>query len=187
MKRTLVVLIATAAAAVLGFVIAANFFPDWTWEVLITARKTKTRIFGEKAPLVDLSKYALPPGTLVEEEQVSCPSMPRDALYDLAVPTPRDESCSSQTGDLSLENYGAVGNPLRGWVGCWTEGHDLKGVRINALRPFLARDRAATGQQHSHGTSSLWCRGSYASVRLSFYCQAVYRDKNLSRTQLVSD
>ena len=132
MKRTIIILIVTAGAAVLAFAVAANLFPDWTWEVLQTARNTKTRILGEKAPAIELSRYTQSPGTLVESEQVSCPSLPRNALYTISVPTRPDESCSSQIGDLSLHNYGAVGNPFRGWVGC-IDGNDLKGVRIDAL------------------------------------------------------
>jgi hypothetical protein len=132
MKRTLVVLIAVAGAAVLVFAVAANLFPDWTWRVLNTARSTKTRIFGERTPVIELSQYAPPPGASLEEEQVSCPLPPQNSSYMLGVVPPRDESCSRQIGDLSLNNHGVVGNPLRGWVGC-IDGHDLKGVRIDAL------------------------------------------------------
>lgn len=149
MKRTLVALIATAGATVLAFAVAANLFPDWTWVFLNTARNIKIRILGEKAPAIELSKYALPPESSVEAEQVSCPSLPRNVLYELTVPTPTDESCSSQTGDLSLNNYGAVGNPLRGWVGC-IDGHDLKGVRIDALSSD-GKDRLASTITNSKG------------------------------------
>ena len=48
MKRTLVVLMAVAGAAILVFAVAANLFPDWTWRVLNTARNTKTRLLGER-------------------------------------------------------------------------------------------------------------------------------------------
>jgi hypothetical protein len=132
MKRTVMVLIAVAGADILLFVVAANLFPDSTWRVLNTARSTKTRILGERPPAIELSKYAVPPGVSVEAVRASCPLPPQNSLYTLVVPTPRDESCSSQIGDLSLNNYGTVGNPLRGWVGC-IDGHDLKGVRIDAL------------------------------------------------------
>jgi hypothetical protein len=148
MKRTLVVLIAVAGAAVLVFAVVANLFPDWTWKVLNTARSTKTRILGERPPVTELSKYALPPGASVEAEQVSCP-LPPQSLYTIIVPTPRDESCSRQTGDLSLNNYGTVGNPLRGWVGC-IDGHDLKGVRIDALSSD-GKDRLASAITNSKG------------------------------------
>jgi hypothetical protein len=149
MKRTIAVLIAVAGAAILLLVAAANLFPDWTWNVLNTARSTKTRIFGEKTPVIDLSQYALPPGASLEEEQVSCPLPPQNSLYTIAVPPPRDESCSPQIGDLSLNNYGMVGNPLRGWVGC-IDGHDLKGVRIDALSRD-GRDRLASTITNSKG------------------------------------
>lgn len=82
--------------------------------------------------MTELSKYAPPPGDSAEVEQVSCPLPPQNSLYTLVVPTPRDESCSRQIGDVSLNNYGMVGNPLRGWVGC-IDGNDLKGVRIDAM------------------------------------------------------
>lgn len=131
MKRTLMVLVVAAGAAVLLFAVAANLFPDWTWQVLNTARNTKATILGEKSPAINLSIYALPPNS-VEAEQVSCPSLPRNTLYTIAVHTPRDEKCSFHIGDLSLNNYGPVGKPLRGWVGC-IDGQDLKGVRVNAL------------------------------------------------------
>lgn len=149
MKRTLVVLIAVAGAAVLVFAVAANLFPDWTWKVLNTARSTKTRILGERAPAIELSKYALPAGASLEAEQVSCPLPPQNSLYTIVVPTPRDESCSPQIGDLSLNNYGTVGNPLRGWAGC-IDGHDLQGVRIDALSSD-GKDRLASTITNSKG------------------------------------
>ncbi|MFZ3343275.1 MAG: carboxypeptidase-like regulatory domain-containing protein [Terriglobales bacterium] len=132
MKRTLVVLIVVAGVPILAFAVAANLFPDWTWKVLNMARSAKTRLLGERTPVIDLSKYALPPGSASEVEQVSCPLPPQNSLYTIVVPTPRDESCSPQIGDVSLNNYGMVGNPLRGWVEC-IDGHDLKGVSIDAL------------------------------------------------------
>src|ERR1700739_1547074 len=113
MKRTLVLLIAVAGAAVLVFAVAANRFPDWTWKVLNAARSAKTGIVGERESAIELSKYALPPGASVEAEQVSCSLPPQNTLYTIVVSTPRDESCSRQIGDL--EHYGTVGNPLRGW------------------------------------------------------------------------
>jgi hypothetical protein len=149
MKRTLVVLLAVAGAAVLAFAVAANLFPDWTWKVLNTARSTKTRLFGERTPVIELSKYALPPGASAELEQVSCPLPPQNSLYTIVVSTPRDESCSPQIGDLSLKNYGMVGNPLRGWAGC-IDGHDLKGVRIDALSSD-GKDRLASTITNSKG------------------------------------
>ena len=150
MKRTIIVLMATAGAVVLAFVVAANLFPGWTWEVLNMARNTKTRVLGEKAPAIELSKYALPPGISAEAEQVSCASTPRNVLYELSVPMPPGESCSQQIGDLSLNNYGVVGNPLRGWVGC-IDGHDLKGIRIDALSRD-GRDRLASTITNSKGS-----------------------------------
>jgi hypothetical protein len=149
MKRTLVVLVAAAGGAALVFAVAANLFPDWTWKALNTARSTKTRLLGERTPVVELSKYAPPPGGSVEVEQVSCPSPPQNSLYTLVVSTPRDESCSPQIGDVSLNNYGMVGNPLRGWVGC-IDGHDLKGVRIDALSSD-GKDRLASTITNSKG------------------------------------
>jgi len=149
MKQTLVVLIAVAGAAVLVFAVAANLFPDWTWKVLNTARSTKTRLLGERTPVIELSKYALPPGGSAEVEQVSCPLPPQNSLYTIVVPTPSDESCSPQIGDVSLNNYGMVGNPLRGWVGC-IDGHDLKGVRIDALSSD-GKDRLASTITNSKG------------------------------------
>ncbi len=149
MKRTLVVLIAVAGAAVLVFAVAANLFPDWTWKVLNTARSTKTRLLGGRTPVIELSKYALPPGGSAEVEQVSCPLPPQNSLYTIVVPTPRDESCSPQIGDVSLKNYGIAGNPLRGWVGC-IDGHDLKGVRIDALSSD-GKDRLASTITNSKG------------------------------------
>jgi len=132
MNRMLVVLIAVAGAAALAFAVGANFFADWTWNVLNKTRTGITGIFGKGAPALDLSKYALPPGASVDTEQVSCPSAPRNSLYTIVVSTPREERCSPQLGDLSLNRYGTVGNPLRGWLGC-IDGRDLKGVRIDAL------------------------------------------------------
>jgi len=132
MKRTLVVLIAIAGAAVLVFAIPANLFPDWTWEALNMARNTKKRLLGEKTPPIELSKYAPPPTGTPELEQASCPLPPQNSLYTIVTPTPPDERCSPQIGDLSLNKYGMVGNPLRGWVGC-IDGHGLEGLRIDAL------------------------------------------------------
>jgi hypothetical protein len=149
MKRTLLVLIAVAVAAVLVFALAANLFPDWTWTVLNMARSTKTRLLGERTPVIELSKYALPPIGSAEVEQVSCPLPPQNSLYTIVVSTPRDESCSPQIGDVSLNNYGMVGNPLRGWVGC-IDGHDLEGVRIDALRSD-GKDRLASTITNSKG------------------------------------
>lgn len=149
MKRRFVVLMAVAGAAVLVFAVAANLFPDWTWNVLNTARSAKKRILGERAPAIDLSKYALPPGASVEAEQVSCPLLPQNSLYTIVVPTPRDESCASQIGDLSLNNYGTVGDPLRGRLGC-VDGHDLKGVRIDVLSSD-GKDRLASTTANSKG------------------------------------
>jgi hypothetical protein len=149
MKRTLVALIAAAGAAVLVFVVAANLFPDWSWRALNSARGAKTRLLGERTLVVELSKYAPPPGGSVEIEQVSCPSPPQNSLYTLDVPTPHDESCSPQIGDVSLNNYGVVGNPLRGWVGC-IDGHDLKGVQIDALSSD-GKDRLASTITNSEG------------------------------------
>ena len=132
MKRMLVVLLAVAAAAVLLFVAAANFIPDWSWEVLNIARSAKTKIVGERPPAIDLSKYSLPPGAALPAAQLSCPLPPQNSLYTLVVSTPPDESCSPRLGDASLNQYGRVGTPLRGWVGC-IDGHDLKGIRIEVL------------------------------------------------------
>jgi hypothetical protein len=149
MKRTLVVLIAVAGAAVLVFAVAANLFPDWTLKILDTARSTKTGLLGERTPVIELSKYAPPPGGSLEVEQVSCPLPPQNSLYTIVVPTPRDESCSPQIGDLSLNNYGMVGYPLRGWVGC-LDGHDLKGIHIDALSSD-GKDRLASTITNSKG------------------------------------
>jgi hypothetical protein len=149
MKRTLVVLIVVAGAAVLVFTVAANLFPDWTWRILNTARNTKTGLIGQRTPAVELSKYAPPPGGSVEVEQASCPLPPQNSLYTLVVSTPRDESCSRQIGDLSLNNYGMVGYPLRGWVGC-IDGRDLKGVHIDALSSD-GKDRLAWTITNSKG------------------------------------
>jgi hypothetical protein len=132
MKRTLAVLVAVAGAAVLVFAVAANLFPDWTWRILESARSTKAGLFGERTPVIELSKYAPPPEGSLEVKQVSCPLPPQNSLYTLLVSTPRDESCSPQIGDWSFKNYGMVGYPLRGWVGC-IDGHDLEGIRIDAL------------------------------------------------------
>ena len=143
MKRTLIVLILGTGAAVLTFAVAANLFPDWTWNVLDRGKNAKALVLGEKAPAVELSRYALPPGALVKTDQVSCPSPPQNSLYTIVVPTPPDESCSPQVGDVALNNYGTVGNPLRGWLGC-IDGSDLKSVRIDAL----SRD----GKQHLAST-----------------------------------
>jgi hypothetical protein len=149
MKRKLVMLIAVAGAPALVFAVTANLFPDWTWKVLNTARNIKTRLLGESAPGIELSKYALPPGGSGEIEQESCPLPPQNSLYTIDVPTPRDESCSPQVGDVSLNKYGMVGNPLRGWVGC-IDGHDLKGVRIDVLGSD-GKDRIASTITNSKG------------------------------------
>lgn len=132
MKRMLVVLIALPGAAVLVFAVAANLFPDWSWKVLNMVRSAKTRILGEQPPAIELSKYGLPLGASLTAEQVSCALPPQNSLYTLVVSTPRDESCSPRFGDASLNQYGRVGTPLRGWVGC-IDGHDLQGVRVDAL------------------------------------------------------
>jgi hypothetical protein len=176
MKRTLVVLIAVAGAAVLVFAVAANLFPDWTWKVLNTARSTKTRLLGERTPVIQLSKYALPPGGLAEVEQVSCPLPTQNSLYTIVVPTPRDESCSPQIGDVSLNNYGMVGNPLRGWIGC-IDGHDLKGVRIDALSSD-GKDRLASTITNSKG------RFVFPSLKAGTYHLAV-NSKGLERVDAV--
>jgi hypothetical protein len=120
MKTTLIVLAVTAGAAM--FAIAANLFPDWTWAVLNTARNTKATILGEKPPAINPSRHALPPNA-VEAEQVSCPSLPRNVLYTIALHTLPDEKCSLQIGDLSLNNYGPVDKPLRG---IFTDGQLVK-------------------------------------------------------------
>ena len=176
MKRTLVVLIAVAGAAVLVFAVAANLFPDWTWKVLNTARSTKTRLLGERTPVIQLSKYALPPGGLAEVEQVSCPLPTQNSLYTIVVPTPRDESCSPQIGDVSLNNYGMVGNPLRGWIGC-IDGHDLKGVRIDALSSD-GKDRLASTITNSKG------RFVFPNLKAGTYHLAV-NSKGLERVDAV--
>jgi hypothetical protein len=149
MKRKLVVLTAVAGTAVLVFAVAANLFPDWTWRILDTARSTKTGLLGERTPVIELSKYAPPPGGSLEVEPVSCPLPLQNSLYTIVVPTPRDESCSPQIGDLSLNNYGMVGYPLRGWVGC-IDGHDLKGIHIDALSSD-GKDRLASTLTNSKG------------------------------------
>lgn len=149
MKRTLLVLIAVAGAVVLMFAVAANLFPDWTWNVLNTARSAETRLLGERAPAIELSRYAPPSGGSAEVERVSCPLPPQNSLYTIDVSTPRDESCSRQIGDVSLNNYGMVGSPLRGWVGC-IDGHDLKGVNVDALSSE-GKDRLASAITNSKG------------------------------------
>jgi hypothetical protein len=58
MRRTLVIVIAVIAAAVLVFAVAANLFPDWTWKVLHTVRSTEARILGKGHRQLELSKYA---------------------------------------------------------------------------------------------------------------------------------
>ncbi len=176
MKRTLVVLIAVAGAAVLVFALAANLFPDWTWKVLNMARSTKTTIFGESAPKIELSKYSLPHGDSVEAEQVSCPLPPQNSLYTLVVSTPRDEGCSRQIGDLSLNNYGTVGSPLRGWVGC-IDGHDLQGVRIDALSRN-GKDRLASTITNSKG------RFVFPNLKAGTY-HLVVNSKGLERVDAV--
>ncbi len=133
----------------LVFAVAANLSPDLTWKVLNTARSAKTRLHGERAPVGELSAYAPTPGGSVEIEQMSCPSPPQNSLYTLVVPTPSDESCSPQIGDVSLNNYGIVGNPLRGWIGC-IDGHNLKGIPIAALSSD-GKDRLASTITNSKG------------------------------------
>ena len=131
MKRTLVALIAVAGAAVIMFAVAANLFPDWTWKVVNSARSATTRLLGGRVAVIELSKYAPPPEGSVEK-QVSCPSLPKDSFYTIRVLLPPVERCSQRIGDLSLNNYGMVGYPLRGRVGC-IDAHDLEGVRIDVL------------------------------------------------------
>lgn len=59
-----------------------QFLPDWL-KVLNAARNTKTKVLREKPAAIELSKYALPPGTSVEAKQVSCPSFATGfALHD---------------------------------------------------------------------------------------------------------
>ena len=149
MKRTLIVLIAVGGAAVLVFAVAANLFPDWTWKILNTARNAKIALLGEKTPVIELSKYAPPSGGSVEVGQVSCPLPPQNSLYTIVVPTPSDESCAPQVGDVSLNNYGMVGYPLRGWLGC-IDGQDLKSVHIDALSSD-GKDRLASTITNSRG------------------------------------
>lgn len=159
-------LIAIAVASVVVSAVAANLFPDWTWKVLNTARIAKTRLLGERTPVIELSKYALPPRGSAEGEQVSCPLPPQNSLYTIVVPTPRGESCSPQIGDVSLNNYGMVGNPLRGWVGC-IDGHDLKGVRIDALSSD-GKDRLSSTTTNSKG------RFVFQSLKAGTYHLAVH-------------
>lgn len=148
MKRTLIVLVALAGASVLVFALAANIFPDWTWKILDVVRSAKARLVAEKPPIVELSKYAARPDGPVEVEQ-ACPLPPQHMLYTLVVPTPSDESCSPQVGDVSLNNYGMVGQPLRGWLGC-INGKDLKGVHIDALSSD-GKNRLASTITNSRG------------------------------------
>ena len=148
MKRTLIVLLAVGGAAVLVFAVAANLFPDWTWKILNTARSAKIALLWEETPVIQLSKYAPPPGGSVEVEQVWCLSPPQNSLYTIVVPTPSDESCSRQIG-ASLNNYEMVGHPLRGWLGC-IDGQDLKGVQIDALSSD-GKDRLASTITNSRG------------------------------------
>jgi hypothetical protein len=176
MKRTLVVSIAVAGTAVLVFAAVANLFPDWTWKVLNTARSTETRLLGERTPPIQLSEYALPPGGSAQVEQVICPLPPQSSLYTMVVPTPRDESYSRQIGDLSLNNYGMVGNPLRGWVGC-IDGNDLGGIHIDAL----SRDgkaRLASTITNSKG------RFAFPSLKAGTYRLAV-NSRGLERVDAV--
>lgn len=176
MKRTLVVLIVGGGAAVLMFAVAANLFPDWTWKVLDRARNAKTIVFGERAPAVEPSRHALPPGALVKTDQAWCPSPPQNSLYSIIVPTPADESCSPQVGDLSLNNYGIVGNPLRGWVGC-IDGRDLKNVRIDAL--------SSDGQEHLASTvTNSEGRFVFPTLKTGTYHLAV-NSKGLERLDVV--
>jgi hypothetical protein len=165
MKRKLVMLIAVAGAPALVFAVTANLFPDWTWKVLNTARNIKTRLLGESTPGIELSKYALTPESSGEIEQESCPLPPQNSLYTIAVPTPRDESCSPQVGDVSLNKYGMVGNPLRGWVGC-IDGDDLKGVPIDLLGSD-GKDRIASTITNSKG------RFAFSNLKSGTYHLAV--------------
>jgi hypothetical protein len=176
MKRTLMVLIAVAGAAVVVFALAANVFPDWTWKVLNMAKSAKARILEERAPKIELSKYSLLPGASMEAERVSCPLPPQDSLYTLVVSTSRDESCSRQIGDVSLNNYGTVGSPLRGWVGC-IDGHDLQGVRIDALRSD-GKDRLASTITNSKG------RFAFPSLKAGTY-HLVVNSQGLERVDAV--
>ena len=131
MKRGLIVLIAVGGAGLLAFTLAANYFPDWTWKTLETGRDIAARLLRHGTPQADLSKYAVPPLASLEMRQGSCPSLPEDILYTLVVPTPKDEHCAIRSGGPSKHFYG-VAYPLRGWLGC-IDGHDLPGVRIDAL------------------------------------------------------
>jgi hypothetical protein len=127
----LVVVLVLAGAMSLMFVASANLFPDWTWKIVNPAWSTVEGRFRKK-PKVDLSKYAAPSTGPVELSGLSCPPLPRNVLYTLVTNLPSDESCASKSGDYSKNNYGDVGYPLRGWVGCYV-GHDLEGVHVDAL------------------------------------------------------
>src|SRR5690348_967636 len=132
MNRALIAVLVIAGTTVLVCIIAANLIPDWTWRTLDTVRNSATGVLGKRTSSVDLSKYAPSREGSLNEEQVRCPSLPKNMLYTIVVPTPTDEICSRQVGDLSSNNYGIVAHPLRGWVGC-IDGHDVQGASIEAL------------------------------------------------------
>ena len=48
-----------------------------------------------------------------------------------------------------MNNYGIVGNPLRGWIGC-IDGHNLKGIPIAALSSD-GKDPAGINDHNSKG------------------------------------
>jgi hypothetical protein len=132
MKRALIAVLVVTGALVLAFTMIANLYPDWTWKTLNAARNIAAGLHGKRASKVELSKYAPSRGDSLKAEQVTCSSPPKGTLYTIGVHTPPDEVCSQRTGDLSLNNYGSVANPLRGWIGC-IDGHDLQGVHVDAL------------------------------------------------------
>lgn len=177
MKRTLIMTLVVAGALVLVFTIAANVFPDWTWRALNPLRTTGAALLGEGTAKAEPSKYVLSTGGSVKaEEHVSCPSPPKNMLYTIVTPTPSDERCSPQIGDVFLNKYGIVAYPLRGWVGC-IDGHDLQGVQVDA-RSSDGKEQVASTVTNTKG------RFLFPDLKAGTY-HLVVSSKGLSRVDAV--
>jgi Carboxypeptidase regulatory-like domain len=124
----------------LAFAVAANLFPDWTWEIL-----------NFRTAKIEPPEY--PPSWDTEGVDLGmCPSPPKGGgLFLISVHTPQD--CARPMGDTySNTDYRVVGYPLRGWLGC-INGEALKGVSIDALSTD-GKERLASTITNSKGRFS---------------------------------
>jgi hypothetical protein len=72
--------------------------------------------------------------------KTSCPTVeergvPKNSLYTLVLVPPAGEACAAApafvVGKQTLQDFGTIGHPVRGWVGC--DGQEpLQGVRVES-------------------------------------------------------